>query len=134
MSSKNILFLGVDGILNKLPNKIWRPDRFSFLDWAKEHFEVMWLTSRRESVFEIFDRKTYPFFAANWEFEKHEVLQRYLDSNWYWAESDPSLKDTLWLVKNRMIRHWVYANPESESTLVIIQKQLEYVLCEKSEI
>lgn len=130
---KPILFHDIDGVLYGEYDGAFqlRPGVNTWLEWAFEHFEVIWLTSWDQEKIKAFLTVTYnghllqQFHNANWT--------NYADKTVWLVEAMTRLaeRDVFWIDDEAVPIEDVEAirvNPKGAHELVAVQAQLDQLL------
>lgn len=143
MAPAPILFHDIDGVLfgDYGGEFQLRPGVNSWLAWAHEHFEVIWLTSWESEKIKTLLRVLYcerfrnhpelpPFRHANWTNCENKVVwleqavQKLKDREWFWIDDEiehlvPAIQQA-----GLSLERCIQANPQGQDELRSIQSTL----------
>ncbi len=143
MTPAPILFHDIDGVLfGEYAGEFQlRPGVKSWLTWAHEHFEVIWLTSwesdKIKTLLSVLDCDKFrslpeipPFRHANWTNCENKVIwlqqavQKLKDREWFWIDDEiqklmPAIEQA-GITLDRCIQ----SNPEGQDELLVLQSTL----------
>lgn len=137
MEVKPLLFHDIDGVLFGHYGSRYqlRPGVRTWLDWANDHFEVIWLTAwekhRIEALLDLlYIREHIPILLANFlNYENkvvwiEEAVPKLQGREWFWIDDEigkflPNIQ-AAGISPHRCIQ----CNPEGEGELVLLQRTL----------
>lgn len=143
MTPAPILFHAIDGVLfGEYAGEFQlRPGVKSWLTWAHEHFEVIWLTSwesdRIKTLLHVLNCEKFrslpdipPFRHANWTHCENKVdwlqqaVQKLKDREWFWI--DDEIQKLLPAIEQAGITvdRCIQSNPEGQDELLVLRATL----------
>jgi hypothetical protein len=143
MTPAPILFHDIDGVLfGEYAGEFQlRPGVKSWLTWAHEHFEVIWLTSWESDKIKTLLSVLYcekfrslpdipPFRHANWTNCENKVIwlqqavQKLKDREWFWI--DDEIQKLMPAIEHAGITldRCIQSNPEGRDELLVLQAAL----------
>lgn len=143
MTPAPILFHDIDGVLfgDYAGEFQLRPGVKSWLTWAHEHFEVIWLTSWESDKIKTLLSVLYcdkfrslpdtpPFRHANWTNCENKVIwvqqavQKLKDREWFWIDDEiDTLTPAIQQAGIPLIR-CIQSNPLGQDELLVLQSTL----------
>jgi hypothetical protein len=123
------LYIDVDGVILGLygePEEFqMRPAVNSFLRWADEHFECVWLTAwgaRANALVRMcqFNRE---FPAAVWHRSKTEGID--FTGEWFWIDDDLLDGERVDLEEHAVLDRHIRVDLHGSDALVVVRRQLE---------
>lgn len=128
-TGKPRLYIDVDGTILGLygePGEFqMRPGVNSFLRWADEHFECIWLTAWGERANALmrmcqFNRE---FPAARWEQSKTEGID--MSGEWFWIDDDLLDGERADLEEHEVLDRHILVPLRGADALAVVRRQLE---------
>jgi hypothetical protein len=143
MTTAPILFHDIDGVLfgDYAGEFQLRPGVRSWLAWAHEHFEVIWLTSWDSDKIKTLLHVLYcerfrnhpdipPFRHANWtNFENkvvwlEQAVQKLKGRDWFWIDDEIETLTPAIQNAGLSLDRCIQSNPEGRDELLVIQAAL----------
>jgi hypothetical protein len=143
MSPAPILFHDIDGVLfgDYAGEFQIRPGVKSWLTWAHEHFEVIWLTSwesdKVKTLLSVLSCEKFrslpdspPFHFANWSNCEnkvvwlHQAVQKLKDREWFWIDDEIETLTPAIQQAGIPLDRCIQANPLGQDELVVLQATL----------
>ena len=143
MKSAPILFHDIDGVLfgDYAGEFQLRPGVNSWLAWAHQHFEVIWLTSWESEKIKTLlsvlycgkfgsNPETRPFHHANWTNCENKVVwiqqavQKLKGREWFWIDDEIEMLGPAIEKAGLPLERCIRSNPLGQDELLIIQSTL----------
>lgn len=143
MITAPILFHDIDGVLfgDYAGEFQLRPGVTSWLAWAHEHFEVIWLTSWESEKIKTLLHVLYcerfrsrpdipPFHHANWTNCENKVVwleqavQKLKGRDWFWIDDEIAKLTPAIQNAGLSLDRCIQSNPEGRDELLVIQATL----------
>ena len=138
-----ILFHDIDGVLfgDYAGDFQLRPGVKSWLEWAHQHFEVIWLTSWESDKIKMLLSVLYcekfrnlpdipPFHHANWTNCENKVVwlqqaaQKLKDREWFWIDDEIDSLTPAIQQAGLALARCIPSNPEGRDELLVLQATL----------
>ena len=143
MTTTPILFHDIDGVLfgDYAGEFQLRPGVRSWLGWAHEHFQVIWLTSWESDKIKTLLHILYcerfhnhpdipPFHHANWTNCENKVVwleqavEKLKDREWFWIDDDIEKLTPAIQHAGLSLDRCIQSNPEGRDELLVLQATL----------
>ncbi|OQW47493.1 MAG: hypothetical protein A4C66_14775 [Nitrospira sp. HN-bin3] len=143
MSITPILFHDIDGVLfGEYAGEFQlRPGVKSWLAWAHEHFQVIWLTSWESEKIKTLLHILYcerfhglpeipPFHHANWmNYETkvvwlEQAVEKLKDREWFWIDDEIEKWTSAIQQAGLSLDRCIQSNPEGRDELLVLQSTL----------
>ena len=143
MSITPILFHDIDGVLfGEYAGEFQlRPGVKSWLAWAHEHFQVIWLTSWESEKIKTLLHVLYcerfhglpeipPFHHANWmNYETkvvwlEQAVEKLKDREWFWIDDEIEKWTSAIQQAGLSLDRCIQSNPEGRDELLVLQSTL----------
>lgn len=143
MTPAPILFHDIDGVLfgDYAGEFQLRPGVKSWLTWAHEHFEVIWLTSWESDKIKTLLSVLYcerfhrlpdspPFHHANWSKCENKVVwlqqavQKLTDREWFWIDDEIDTLAPAIQQAGIPLDRCIQSNPLGQDELLVLQSTL----------